>query len=284
MSIYVPGKLTLRKEFTWNETVWNPSMVGPALWLDAADASTITESGGAVSQWDDKSGNNHHVIQAASAAQPTYSATGFNSLPTVFFDGISTNDEMACATTTVSSQGDLFYGAVFQMLSNFGNWRLIVGTQISSTTNNIGTLLLQRMDTRSEIGIHESGRRDTGSTYAVQVTNISDPRIATVGRSGGSDGNGGLITVTATGPSQPTYLTQAVQSWTTSEVTTRIQIGGRQQSGTAWSNSNISEVVVCNRNLTTVERQKLEGYFAHKWGLTDYLPAGHPYKLVGPTP
>jgi len=68
MTIYVPGKVTLAKEFTWNETVWNPSMIQTALWLDAADASTITESGGAVSQWDDKSGNNHHVIQATSAS------------------------------------------------------------------------------------------------------------------------------------------------------------------------------------------------------------------------
>jgi len=280
--IYVPGKVTLAKEFTWNETVWNPSMITTALWLDAADASTITESGGSVSQWDDKSGNNHHVIQATPVAQPTYSATGFNSLPTIFFN--STDDEMACATTTVSSQGDLFYGAVFQMLSDNKIWRPIVGTQISSTTSNVGTLLLQRMAARSEIGIHDAGRNDTGLTYAVQVTNLFEPRIATVGRSGGSNGSGGLITVTATGPSQPTYLTQAVQTWQTVEATTRIQIGGRQQIGTALSNSNISEVVVCNRNLTTVERQKLEGYFAHKWGLTANLPADHPYKTAIPVP
>lgn len=259
---------------------WSPAEITPALWLDAADASTITESGGAVSQWDDKSGNNHHVIQATSAAQPTYSATGFNNLPTVFFD--ASNDDMACATTTVSSQGDLFYGAVFQMLSDGSAWRPIVGTQISSDTGDAGNLLLQRMSSRSEIGIHNTGAADTGSTYAVQVTNLFEPRIATVGRSGGSKGNGGLITVTATGPSQPTYLTQAVQSWPTNQATTRIQIGGRQQIGTGWSNSNISEVVVCNRNLTTVERQKLEGYFAHKWGLTANLPAGHPYKNVAP--
>jgi len=47
--IYVPGKVTLAKEFTWNETVWNPSMLQTDLWFDAADASTIIESGGDVS-------------------------------------------------------------------------------------------------------------------------------------------------------------------------------------------------------------------------------------------
>jgi len=28
------------------------------------------------------------------------------------------------------------------------------------------------------------------------------------------------------------------------------------------------------------DRQKLEGYLARKWGLTDKLPNGHPYKAV----
>ena len=48
-----PGKLILAKDFR----AFNPSDIETALWLDAADASTITESGGAVSQWNDKRGN-----------------------------------------------------------------------------------------------------------------------------------------------------------------------------------------------------------------------------------
>jgi len=260
---------------------WNPTFISTALWLDAADASTITESGGAVSQWDDKSGNNHHVVQATVSARPTYSATAFNGQPTIFFD--ANDDLLACATTTVSSQGDLFYAAVFEMLPNNGNWRPIVGTNTSENSSNAGTLILQRMLTRSQIGVHDAGRLDTGSTYAVEVTNLFIPRIATAGRSGGTQGNGGTITVTATGPSQPSYLTQAVQTWDTSELTSRIQIGGRQQGGTvAWSNSRISEVVVMNRDATTIERQKIEGYLAHKWGLTADLPSNHPYKTVEP--
>ena len=259
---------------------WNPTFISTALWLDAADASTITESGGAVSQWDDKSGNNHHVVQATVSARPTYSATAFNGQPTIFFD--ATGDLLACATTTVSSQGDLFYAAVFEMLSDNNTWRPIVGTNTSENSGNGGTLILQRMSSRSQIGVHDAGRVDTGSTYAVEVTNLFIPRIATVGRSGGTLGNGGTITVTATGPSQPSYLTQAVQTWSTNELTSRIQIGGRQQNGVSYSNSRISEVVVMNRDATTIERQKIEGYLAHKWGLTADLPSNHPYKTVEP--
>ena len=274
--------LDISPTFTWNETVWNPSMLGPALWLDAADASTITLNGSTVSQWSDKSGNGFHVTQATASLQPTYQATGFNSQPTVYFD--NSGDEMGCDQTSVSSRGDLFYAAVFQMLSDTQNWSMIVGTNTSSASDNDGTLLMQRMSTRSEIGIHNSGVADTGSTYAVQVTDLFVPRIATAGRSGGVNGDGGTITVTATGPSQPSYLTQAVQTWQTVEATSRIQIGGRQQSETEFSNSLISEVVVMNRNATTLERQKLEGYLAHKWGLEADLPADHPYKNYGPRP
>jgi hypothetical protein len=47
---------------------------------------------------------------------------------------------------------------------------------------------------------------------------------------------------------------------------------------------DICEVLIFNTQPDTLDRQKLEGYLAHKWGLTANLPGGHPYKTVGPTP
>jgi hypothetical protein len=42
------------------------------LWLDASDGATITDAGGgAVSAWNDKSGQNHHFNQATVNARPT---------------------------------------------------------------------------------------------------------------------------------------------------------------------------------------------------------------------
>ena len=244
---------------------WTPAQLQSlAIWLDAEDTNTITLNGSTVSKWDDKSGNGQHVTQSTASAQPLYSPTSLVGKPSLYFD--NSNDLMAAATTNVSSQGDLFYGAAFQMLSDGTNWRPIVGTNTSETTTNAGALILQRMSSRSQIGVHDSGIVDTGATYAVQVTNLFIPRIATVGRNGGTLGAGGTITVTATGPSQPTYLTQATQSWSTTENTSRIQIGGKQQSTTGWANSYIGEVIVCNTDLSTADRQKVEGYLAWKWG------------------
>ena len=261
---------------------WTPAeLTGLALWLDADDASSITLNGSTVSQWSDKSGNNQHVVQATASAQPLYLPTTFNSKPTLYFD--DTNDQMGCDVTNVSSQGDLFFGAAFQYLSDTNNWRPIVAHNTSTDQSNAGTLLMQRSSSRSEIGVHDSGRTDSGSDFTVQVTDLFEPRIATVGRNGGTLGDGGALTITATGPSQPTYITQINQSWPTTENTSRIQIGGRQQVQTGWANAYISEVIVCNTDLSTEDRQKLEGYLAWKWGLTANLPADHPYKSAPPT-
>lgn len=38
-----------------------------------------------------------------------------------------------------------------------------------------------------------------------------------------------------------------------------------------------AEIVFCDTALSTLNRQKLEGYYAHKYGLTANLPVGHPY-------
>jgi hypothetical protein len=58
------------------------------LWLDATDASTITESGGAVSAWSDKSTAGNDCSQGTGANQPTISSG------VITFDG--SNDSLTC--------------------------------------------------------------------------------------------------------------------------------------------------------------------------------------------
>jgi len=47
-------------------------------------------------------------------------------------------------------------------------------------------------------------------------------------------------------------------------------------------NSTVNEVLGVDTALTISDRQRLEGYLAHKWGLAGSLPAGHPWKAVAP--
>jgi len=62
--------------------LWTPANITTLAWYDASDATTITESGGAVSQWDDKSGNTRHISQGTGSAQPTW-----DTIDKITFDG-----------------------------------------------------------------------------------------------------------------------------------------------------------------------------------------------------
>jgi hypothetical protein len=61
-------------------SAWSPLSFGSDLlgWWDAQDGATITQSGGTVSQWSDKSGSGNHLVQATGANQPAYDPTGFD--------------------------------------------------------------------------------------------------------------------------------------------------------------------------------------------------------------
>ncbi|MFN8994753.1 MAG: hypothetical protein ACK5X3_13970, partial [Pseudomonadota bacterium] len=80
--------------------LWTPALERPAVWLDAADLSTITIATG-VSQWRDKSGNGANATQATAANQPAYSNTGFFGLPGITFDGLS--DQLEIFTTRMQN-------------------------------------------------------------------------------------------------------------------------------------------------------------------------------------
>ena len=66
--------------------LWTPDVLRPALWVDAADLSTISVATG-ISEWRDKSGNNRHLAQSTTSLQPTLKAENLNGLATVLFDG-----------------------------------------------------------------------------------------------------------------------------------------------------------------------------------------------------
>ena len=45
----------------------------------------------------------------------------------------------------------------------------------------------------------------------------------------------------------------------------------------------IAEVLVFDKEVNLVNRQKIEGYLAHKWGLNGQLPNLHPYRVDPPS-
>ena len=64
-----------------------------------------------------------------------------------------------------------------------------------------------------------------------------------------------------------------------------IQTGGQTVSGGVIGVSvpqDFAELLVFRSALSTADRQKIEGYLAHRWGTADALPDDHPYKAAPP--
>jgi hypothetical protein len=74
---------------------------------------------------------------------------------------------------------------------------------------------------------------------------------------------------------------QTISDTGTPNAPSPIQIGWTGNGTEYWSGP-IAEVVVLSQTMTTADRQRVEGYLAHKWGLTANLPAGHPYTTTPP--
>lgn len=93
-----------------------PNLVG---WYDASVASSITASGGAVSQWNDLSGHNFHLTQGTGSLQPLTGSLTQNSKNVIKFDGV--DDKMSNATSTaVTSTNCTLYTVWFFQTANVG--------------------------------------------------------------------------------------------------------------------------------------------------------------------
>ena len=233
---------------------WTPAEITTALWLDAADASTITESGGVVSQWDDKSGNEKHAIQSSSALRPSYNSNK------VIFDG----------TELMQLPSEL---ATLNSVSLF-----VVGRYAASVGAN--NYLIFATGSGADERFY-NGQVDVDLTeFKWNIEDLADIDTITFSTSTAILGltHGSNI---ATPYYNGAALTTASRSKT---VTLANWFLGAVNASTPRLDGELQEVILLNSVPPTSTRQKLEGYLAHKWGLTANLPAGHPYKIVGPTP
>jgi hypothetical protein len=260
---------------------WSPAEIITELWLDAADASTITESGGLVSQWDDKSGNGRNASQGNSVLQPTYLLTGFNGKPTIETDGA---DVLELGATSLGRNVGGITAAivgVHPVTASFNNNanEFFISTGATDTSTRFAFTPNPSASTSNRYAI--AGRRldadayETVSSSTDSVANSGNPwiRVAQISYSSGvaNHWTNGTQDLTSE-PLQTTGVTSDIDSLKSTVFNDRTLPAGSQ----------LCEIVLTHSVMATADRQKLEGYLAHKWGLTATLPAGHPYKNVAP--
>jgi len=260
---------------------WSPAEITTELWLDAADASTLTKSGGLVSQWDDKSGNGRNASQTDSTLRPAYLPTGFNGKPTIETDG---GDVLDLGTTSLGRNVDGITAAIVGIHP--------VTASFGSNSNEVYISTSSANNTRFAFTPNPSA--STADRYAVAGRRLDGDPYRTASSSTNSVANSGNPWIRV---AQIAYSSGVANHWTngTQDLTNgTIQTPGFTSntdsiSGSVFggvtglpNGSQLCEIVLTHSAMATADRQKLEGYLAHKWELTANLPAGHPYKNVAP--
>ena len=239
-------------------------VAGLALWLDASDTTTITQSSGTITQWRDKSTSG---LTATAANNPTLVAKIQNGFPGISLDG--------------STQ-----------YFNLGN-------NLNMGTNQIYIFVVSKFNSTADGAI--IGKSLYGSQGARYSLLRSGALIPLIEASGGAVNNNGFNSDTSTSPRllnmvwdrstinlyQNGSSVFSVGLSDSSNLTTgNSLLIGAYQNGSGgvppapglYMNGYIHEILMyftsTSSPLGNTSRQQIESYLAQKWGLT--LGAGHP--------
>lgn len=227
-------------------TQWTPALVSTALWLDAADNSTIIQTGGSLSKWNDKSGNNKNATQATLANQPN---TGLNTLSSKNVVTFSSSKFLGFSATAINAI------ALVVRSTNASDLDGLIG----SFNNDYGIRLTQsQSNTYRSFGV--TGASSTGdmtgtSASVFRINGISTPTTTL--------SNWHILL--AIRPDPPFSFNRV----------------GEYFSNRPWK-GDIAELVGFSN--ASIKWEILEGYLAWKWGLVASLPASHSYKTNPPAP
>jgi hypothetical protein len=217
------------------------------LWLDASDTASITHSSNAVSQWNDKSGNNNHAAQASAGDKPTYSNTAMSGKPGLDFDNDKLSIpaiDMVGKTLLAVIQPDI--STTQQILSHSS-----INVQLRLSSSN-------QLQYAAASPLYTNGTASTGTIANNQISIVSFTLDNTLGFSiNGTFQNSGVNK----GNSGSSIYNQL----------------GTNGASAERFNGKMGEVLIMG-SVSSTEREKVEGYLAHKWGLAGNLPSIHPYK------
>jgi hypothetical protein len=259
--VYYPTRLSNEElqaltSYSRNIPLWTPTQISTALWLDAADASTLTLNGSTVSQWADKSGNGRNVVQAVASSQPTSNTRTLNGLNVLDFNV----NFLRYSTPFVTINTPwLVYSVI--TFDNFTGGPVYIGLKGAQTTHMGYT-----------VGGNIQVYNDTIGTAALAGSVITANTPALVGVQYDTTNLTGLYNGAAQGSPAVTLPAD----------TEFFNIGNHSNGISNTFDGTIGEIVFIQSAVSLSNRQKLEGYLAWKWGLQANLPAGHPYKNVPP--
>ena len=234
--------------------VFSINGLSPQLWLDATDynGNGTTYSDGTLlsTNWIDKSGNGNHYSLVSG---PTYQTSEINGRDVVEILNAGFNGPAGAATST-------------------SEWTVVMVTKLLPSDTN--GRLFDAHSSNYLLGYH--GGRKRSVYFNNQPNAISSVNGTTVGV---TDFEMNVYVRSASGVmnlySNGNTLNSYSSTTSTNGIIWDINQGAISNES---SDSQIGDFIIIPSALTEEDRLKLEGYLAHKWGLENNLPIGHPYK------
>jgi hypothetical protein len=263
----VEGYLAHKWGLTGYYTPTSPlSIPGCQLWLDGADATTVTGTT-SVTAWTDKSSN----VYSFTGNGAVFSNFVSSERRSLLFNGSSylTNNSMSITNPftvfTVAYQTTNTNATYQRLLNGISNTNYDYHLFVGCYGSNVATFIAN------------------GSSWNDVNANNPATRSFLTGTLICSTVSVGTITTYVNG------ITLDTKSGNTLPTFTGLNIGGgygtlTNVGGQPW-NGHIGEILFYNSVLTTTQRQTIEGYLARKWGLTSMypaLPSIHPFYSLRP--
>ena len=242
---------------------FNPTTIsGLQLWVDAADISTYTSSS-SISSWTNK-GVAGGTVTTTSGTVGSKSFTQ-NKFPMMSF---GTSAYMTAPSLTFSQTSRTAFAVVNIGAAGVGR-TFLASTGGTSTVETTLNSYYPGSYTDIQISYYANVQyqTQTPSPFFNTTSIVSAVSAPSTAAGGGIWVNGTSQSLTLT-PSAPNYGTG----------TTTNQILGSAAS------FNMGEVLLFDGVISVVDRQKVEGYLAWKWGLQASLPSTHPWFSYPPPP
>ena len=274
MSLRLLTRYGLPRDITPPPPAFSPDDIADLrLWLDAADASTITASGGAVSKWTSKDANAREFVQATGADQPSTGANTLNgkNVVTLNSDFLVSNDA----------------SSVWKFLHDGAKYTLFAVVRFDTETLN-RMALIHNTGVASHIGFALSydDRNTVSRDHVVQhLVNNTQSNRAVINASGndffvadqfallrltGDPGNATAANRSALRRNAGAAQSNNTQTGTPSDgdPNSALSIGAANGGNGEFMKGRIAEILVYERDMSAQEVEDVEDYLADKWGIT----------------
>ena len=255
------------------------SISGCCLWLDSSDVTTIAkDASNKVSNWADKSTNAFQFAQSTDANKPTYTANNQNGKGTITFNAANSTYLAGPSTFAIGTSSFALF-AVASYTSNTSYGTVFAKSLYGSQTGRI----IMTKDSGGFSICYTHGDTRIAALTLTYASGSYQLFELIVNRTEGKDYayQNGTLVGSLTFPDATNYTASS-----------NLMLVGAYNNGTGgvppmagyYLTGNVAEILAYkSSDMTSLNREKVEGYLAWKWGIQGNLPSNHTYKNAAPT-